>query len=85
MREAKVVVIDGSGLIWPDRALPEANPIITEHARAAAVHVVLSGVPLVLSRELPPVPEVLSVHEALADAVRGAAGVVGLGWSIPEA
>ena len=80
MREASVVVVDGAGLIWPDRVLPEAVAIIEEHGRSAGVKVIFSGVPASLRRGLPVAVVIDSIHGPLVEAVSAALAAGGLDW-----
>ena len=52
MREAGVVLVDGSALLVPESVLPVACSILAEHGEAAAVRVVMGGVPPAVAREM---------------------------------
>jgi hypothetical protein len=81
MHEAKAVVVDSSGLIWPETLLVEAHQILAEHGEAARVKVFLSGVTPALNSELPE-HSVISVHEHLTGAITTAVASFGLSWAL---
>jgi hypothetical protein len=82
MREAPLVVVDGSALMYPEKVLPQAYLILAEHGQAASIRVLLSGVPPALGKEMeatgPVVPE---IFEILADAMKEAISGAELSWT----
>jgi hypothetical protein len=81
MRQAKAVVVDSSGLIWPETVLREAHQILAEHGEAAGVKVFLSGITPSLGAELPE-RSAVSLHERLTGAMKAAVSTFGLSWSL---
>jgi hypothetical protein len=81
MREAGVVLVDGSALLAPDRALRVAAPILTEHSQAASVSVVLSGAGPALARELTSTGREMELFEDFRDAMARAMEICGIGWT----
>jgi hypothetical protein len=81
MHEAKAVVVDSSGLIWPETVLVEAHQILAEHGEAARVKVFLSGVTPASINELPE-HSVVSLHEHLTGAIKAAVSSCGITWSM---
>jgi hypothetical protein len=83
MRDARVVLVDGSALICPEKALPQACQILTEHADAAAVRAMLSGAPPAVAIEIRAAHgEQLVLFEAFDEALAAAMRLAGLGWSV---
>jgi hypothetical protein len=82
MREAPVVLVDGSALLAPDQVLPVAAPILAEHGEAASVKVVVSGVGPALARELKTnAGRDMEFFEDFKEAMVVAMASCGLGWS----
>ena len=82
MREAPVVLVDGSGLIHPDRALGQAMPLLAEYFGDDGCRPVLAGVPPGLRRELTAATPGISIHEELPGALGEAAAECGIDWPL---
>lgn len=80
MREAAAVVVDASALVQPERSLAPACGILTEHSRAAAVRVLVCGVPPSLAQELAARDPGVEHCETLSDAISRATALSGLVW-----
>ena len=81
MRQSPVVLVDTSGLIHPDRVLPELMPMMLEYFDDGPDEVVLSGVapglrPALVEAER----QGISIHEHMPPALAEAAGLCGLEW-----
>jgi hypothetical protein len=84
MRDARVVLVDGSALLAPETALPVACPMLVEHGQAASVRVVIGGVSPLLARELRSAAGGnLSFFETFAEAMAEAIAASGLAWAEP--
>jgi hypothetical protein len=85
MREAPVVLVDGSGLLAVEQSLPQAAQILLEYNRETRLQVVLSGVPGALQKTLAEARgQGLSMHEDLAEALNEAAPLCGLSWPLAD-
>ena len=82
MREAPVVLVDGSGLLSVEQSMPEAVRILLDYNRETRLQVVLCGVPEALQRTLVEARrQGIVMHEELGEALQQAATLCGLSWS----
>jgi hypothetical protein len=81
MREAPVVLVDGSGLLAVEQSLPEAIRILLDYNRETDLRVVICGVPAALKRTLVEAHrQGLSMYEEFAEGLHEAAPLCGLSW-----
>jgi hypothetical protein len=84
MREAPAVIVDGSGLFYPDKVLRDICALAHRVAELP-VQVCVSGASPSLARELNGAPTAhLSVHELTQGALAAAAGRAHLSWPSPS-
>lgn len=82
MRDARVVLVDGSALLAPEAVFPVACPMLVEHAQAAAVNVVVGGVSPLLARDLRAAARgTLVFFETFAEAMTAAMEAGNLAWA----
>jgi hypothetical protein len=82
MRDARVVLVDGSALLAPEVVFPVACPMLVEHAQAASVRVVVGGVSPLLARELRGAAKgTLVFVETFAEAMTAAMEAGNLAWA----
>ena len=81
MRQAPAVLVDCSGLLHPDRVLPELMPMLQDYFDDGPEEVVLSGVAPGLRSSLAEAERLgVSIHEHLPPALAEAASACGLSW-----
>ena len=81
MRQAPAVLVDSSGLLHPDRALPELIPLLLEYFDDGPETVVLAGVAPGLRPSLAEAErQGISIHEHMPPALAEAASACGLSW-----
>ncbi len=81
MRQAPTVLLDCSGLLHPDRTLPELEPMLLDYFDDGPQTVVLSGVSPGLRQTLSEAEQRgVSIHEHTPPALAEAAAACGLEW-----
>lgn len=79
MRQAPVVIVDGSGLLSAEQSMHEACPILVDHGQAASVSVLLTGIAPALAAGLP-LSEGVTYVETLPAAIARACRAAGISW-----
>ena len=85
MRRSPAILVDGSALLHPEQALPEALQMLLEYFPDEQPERIITGVPPVLRATLEPLErQGLAVHETLPQALSAAAAACGLQWPAQE-
>jgi nucleotide-binding universal stress UspA family protein len=81
MREAPLVVVDVSDLMYAEEVVPQAAEVLSEHSRAASVRVLLSGAaPAVREAVRERHGQALTVYDTVNEAMREATAALGVPW-----